>query len=125
RHALRACLRKLKRTDGGPVCLCVFPEGMSGSTRGLGAPTPGPGRSQLARAAAGGPLLPAAVWENSNGALHARFGPAWTPTPPAALARAALDRWSADEALGRVAALLPEALRGVYASVHEEPRRGT
>lgn len=123
RHALRACLRKLKRADGRPVCLCVFPEGMSGSTRGLGAPTPGAGRSLLALAATGVPLLPAAVWENSDGALHARFGPAWTPTPPAALARSALDRWSADEALGRVAALLPEALRGVYASAAAEESR--
>ncbi|MGH2485678.1 MAG: lysophospholipid acyltransferase family protein [Ktedonobacterales bacterium] len=120
RHALRACLRRLKRPDGRPVCLCVFPEGMSGSTRGLGAPTPGTGRSLLALAATGVPLLPAAVWENEDGALHARFGPVWNPSPPAGLARSALDRWSADEALSRVAALLPESLRGVYATTPDE-----
>lgn len=115
RHALRVCLRKLRRTDGRPVCLCVFPEGMNGSTRGLRAPTPGSGRSLLALAATGIPLLPAAVWENGDGALCARFGSAWNPEPPADLARSALDHWAGDEALGRIAELLPESLRGVYA----------
>lgn len=112
RHALRACLRRLKRPDGRPVCLCVFPEGMSGSTRRLGAATPGSGRSLLALAATGIPLLPAAVWENGDGALCARFGPAWRPEPPSGLERIALDGWTAAEALRRVAALLPESLRG-------------
>lgn len=122
RHALRACLRKLKREDGRPVCLCVFPEGMSGSTRGLGAPTPGSGRSLLALAATGIPLLPAAVWENGDGALCARFGQTWLPQPPASLAKSALDRWGADEALGHIAELLPESLRGAYAAARDVAR---
>lgn len=115
RHALRVCLRKLKRADGRSVCLCVFPEGMSGGTRGLGMAIPGSGRSLLALAATGIPLLPAAVWETHDGALRARFGPAWRPEPPPGLERTALDQWAGDEALGRVAALLPESLRGNWA----------
>ena len=117
RRALRAALHKLKRADGRPVCLCVFPEGMSGSTRGLGAATAGSGRSLLALAATGMPLLPAAVWENSDGALVARFGPVWRPLPPAELARSALDRWAADDALSRIAQLLPVSLRGAWSPV--------
>lgn len=112
RHALLASLRKLKRSDGRSVCLCVFPEGMSGGTLGLGVATRGSGRSLLALAATGIPLLPAAVWENADGALCARFGHAWRPEPPAGLDRLALDGWAGDEALRRVAALLPKSLRG-------------
>lgn len=116
RHALRVCLRKLKRADGRPVCLCVFPEGMGGSTRGLGSATAGSGRSLLALAATGIPVLPAAVWENGDGALCARFGPAWRPDAPSELERAHLDRWASGEALRRVAALLPDSLRGKWAA---------
>lgn len=115
RHALRRCLRALDRSDGRPVCLCIFPEGIAGSTTGLARATPGSGRSLLALAATGAPLLPAAVWEEPGGALHLRFGAPWQPIPPAGMARRDLDAWAGDDALQRVAALLPPAQRGVYA----------
>jgi 1-acyl-sn-glycerol-3-phosphate acyltransferase len=113
RHALRRCLRLLQPPDSRCVCLIIFPEGMRGSTRGLGDAPPGNGRSLLALAATGVPLLPAAVWEEPGGALHARFGPLWQPRPPAGAARD-LDRWAGAEAMARIAALLPPGLRGRY-----------
>jgi 1-acyl-sn-glycerol-3-phosphate acyltransferase len=113
RRALRRCLRKVLPADGRSACLVIFPEGMRGSTRGLREPPPGNGRSLLALAATGVPILPAAVWEEPDGALHARYGPLWrldaTGAPPHAL-----DRWAAHEAMARIAALLPAGLRGAY-----------
>ncbi len=113
-HALRTCLRALNRADGQHVCLVICPEGESGSTRGLARATPGSGRSLLALTAVGVPLVPAAVYEEPNGALHARIGAPWFPTPPMELARHELDAWVGGDAMSRIAALLPEPLRGLY-----------
>lgn len=113
-HALRACLRALQRPDGQHVALMICPEGEGGSTRGLMPATPGSGRSLLALTATGVPLLPAAVYEEPNGALHARIGTPWRPTPPTDLPRVDLDAWAGNDAISRIAALLPEPLRGAY-----------
>ncbi len=115
RHALRQCLRKLARPDGHSVCLCVMPEGISGSTRGLQQAMPGSGRSLLALAATGIPLLPAAVWEGQDGALHVRFGPAWHPQLPPTIPREEIDNWMGHDVMRRVAMLLPVHFRGPYA----------
>jgi 1-acyl-sn-glycerol-3-phosphate acyltransferase len=117
RHALRRCLRLLKRDDGRSSCLALFPEGMNGSTRALTGPALGSGRSLLALAASGAPLLPAAVWEDTSGALRVRFGAPWRPTSPPALDatnKRDLDAWAGDDALAHIAALLPARLRGRY-----------
>jgi 1-acyl-sn-glycerol-3-phosphate acyltransferase len=114
RRALRECLRRLKRADGCPVCLCIMPEGITGGTSGLIRPVSGSGRSLLALAGTGARLLPAAVWEDTSGALHAHFGPAWRPQPPAGLPSDQLDTWAGDDAMRRVAALLPPSFQGVY-----------
>lgn len=115
RHALRACLDALRGDTGRSTCLIILPEGVRGDTRGLKPAAAGSGRSLLALAATGAPLLPAAVCEDSDGALHLRIGTAWHPAPPRDLPKAQLDAWAADDALRRVAALLPEHLRGAYA----------
>jgi 1-acyl-sn-glycerol-3-phosphate acyltransferase len=114
-RALLACLRKLRAASDGNVCLCLHPEGAAGSSRGLSLALPGSGRALAALADAGGWLVPAAVWEEPGGFLHARFGAAFRPTWPATAGTAALDQAVSAEAMGRVAALLPEALRGCYA----------
>ncbi len=114
RRALRHCLRMLRETNRETVCLIIFPEGMRGSTRGLHDVPTGNGRSLLALAATGAPLLPAAVWEEPGGALCVRFGHPWRPQPPRS-GRRELDRWAADEAMTRIAALLPEGLQGRFA----------
>lgn len=125
RRALRRCLGLLRHTDGPSAALIIYPEGLHGSTRGLLPASPGSGRSLLALAATGAPLLPAAVWEELDGALHLRFGPSWRPTPPAGLPKAELDAWSSGEALRRVAKLLPDRQRGTHGAgcATETPRR--
>lgn len=113
-HALRTCMEALRGESGRSTCLIISPEGMHGNSRGLKRASPGAGRSLLALAATGAPLLPAAVFEEPGGALHLRLGPAWHPQPPRDLPKTDLDVWAGDDALRRVAALLPENLRGVY-----------
>ncbi len=120
RHALRACLEALRGEQGHSTALIIFPEGLRGGTDGLHTAAPGSGRSLLALAATGTPLLPAAVFEEPGGALHLRIGPAWHPVPPHGLPKARLDAWAGDDALRRVAALLPEHLRGAYGGL--DPR---
>ena len=114
RHALRACLEALRGEQGRSTCLIISPEGVRGNTRGLKTAAPGSGRSLLALAATGAPLLPVAVFEEPGGALHLRIGPGWHPVAPHDLPKAQLDAWAGDDALRRVAALLPEHLRGAY-----------
>lgn len=116
RHALRACLEALRGVHGRSTCLIISPEGVRGNTRGLKPAAPGSGRSLLALSATGAPLLPAAVFEEPGGALHLSIGPVWHPTPPQGLPKARLDAWAGDDALRRVAVLLPEHLRGAYAN---------
>lgn len=119
RHALRACMAALRGESGRSTCLIISPEGVRGNTRGLKPAAPGSGRSLLALAATGAPLLPAAVYEEPGGALHLSLGPTWHPHPPKDLPKANLDTWAGDDALRRVAALLPESLRGAYGDEKE------
>jgi hypothetical protein len=56
-----------------------------------------------------------------NGALHIRLGPPWHPAPPADLARAQIDAWAGDDAMARIAVLLPESLRGAYRDAAPDP----
>jgi hypothetical protein len=116
RSALRQCLSMVQREDGQAVYFALAPEGLAGTARGLGETVPGSGRSLLALAGRGLPILPAVVWEEAPGMLHARFGPTWQPTPPPDLkgTRAALDVWGREQVMQRLAALLPVALRGRY-----------
>lgn len=111
-RALRRCLRKLQSPDARSVCLVIFPEGLRGGTHGLAPAARGGGRSLLALAATGAPILPAAVWEEQDGALHARFGPAWHRAVPADLAQEQRDAWAGEAVMARIAALLPPTTRG-------------
>lgn len=115
RHALRQCLRRLTRADGRAVCLCVMPEGIGGGTSGLQRAVAGSGRSLLAFATTGIPLLPAAVWEEPSGALHARFGPPWRPQLPPTISREDVDGWIGNDTMRHIAAILPIGFRGAYA----------
>ncbi len=116
RSALRQCLSILQRQEGRAVYFALAPEGLAGTARGLGETVPGSGRSLLALAGRGLPILPAVVWEEAPGMLHARFGPIWQPAPPPVVRgnRAALDAWGREQVMQRLAALLPAALRGRY-----------
>gem|GEM_PF-180346 len=119
RSALRQCLSIVQREDGRAVYFALAPEGLAGTARGLGEAVPGSGRSLLALAGRGLPIVPAVVWEETPGKLHARFGPIWQPAPPPDVkeTRAALDEWGREQVMQRLAALLPAALRGRYESL--------
>lgn len=94
----------------------IFPEGSAGSTAGLRQALPGTGSLLLLLCRGGVPILPVAAWE-AGGRLQARFGPPFSlHTPPAGLTGGELDHWARDQAMGRLAALLPSHLRGVYAT---------
>ncbi len=116
RSALRQCLSIVQREDGRAVYFALAPEGLAGTALGLGEAVPGSGRSLLALAGRGLPILPAVVWEETPGKLHARFGPVWQPAPPPDLkgTRAALDTWAREQIMPRLTALLPAELRGRY-----------
>ena len=99
------------RGQGEPIVL--FPEGAAGSTAGLREALPGTGMLLLRLYRSGTVVVPAAVWE-SGGTLHARFGAPWTPDLLSAPTGGALDTWASAAAMRRIAALLPQRLRGVY-----------
>jgi hypothetical protein len=83
----------------------------------------GSGRSLLAIAATGVPILPAAVWEDQDGALHARFGPAWHLAVPADLPQEQRDVQAGSAVMARIAALLPPTTRGEPADGADGCRR--
>jgi len=106
--ALRELLRAL---DAGPIAMT--PEGLRSSGR-LTEPPEGVGRF-LGMASRRAPLLPAGAWEDDEGVLHLRFGPAFH--------LAAADRTRApdieDRRLSRatmveIGRLLPPEYRGAY-----------
>lgn len=123
RNALRQCLSILQRQGGRAVYFALAPEGLAGTARGLGETTPGSGRSLLALAERGLPILPAVVWEEVPGKLCARFGAIWQPVPPpgARIDRATLDGWVREQLMRRLATLLPAELRGRYEPLEQHP----
>jgi 1-acyl-sn-glycerol-3-phosphate acyltransferase len=126
RNALRQCLRLMQREDGRAIYFALAPEGLAGTARGLGETMPGSGRSLLALAERGLPVVPAVVWEEAPGKLHARFGPIWRPASPVGAPenRAALDEWAREHLMRRLASLLPAELRGRYQPLEEESHYG-
>ena len=101
------------RGEGEPIG--IFPEGPTGSSGGLRQALPGTGTLLLLLARGGVPIIPAGAWE-AGGVLHARFGPPLSLHPPDGLPAPERDRWARDQAMGRLADLLPRHLRGVYAT---------
>ena len=77
----------------------------------------------MALGATGAPLLSAAVWEERDGALRARFGPAWQPNGdgPVELPPEHRDARAGDAVMARIAALLPPAHDGASAEHEHAP----
>jgi hypothetical protein len=90
---------------GQPIAL--FPEGEGGHARWPGPAARGSGALLLLLARVGVPTLPAAVWEDADGRLCARFGaPFWSDVPAAA--PAARDTAAGAQAMAAIRALLIE-----------------
>ncbi|HEX3604699.1 MAG TPA: hypothetical protein VH134_02165 [Candidatus Dormibacteraeota bacterium] len=93
------------RGRGEPVAL--YPEGERGTAAGLVAPLPGTGTLLRVLAAGGVPALPVGFAEE-GGRLRCRVG------APLLLDGPGGDREAAEEAMRRIAALLPERMRGAH-----------
>jgi len=119
-HAIRETLERLKA--GG--VLVIAPEGTRSTTRGL---LPGrPGASYMA-AKSGLPVVPVAVTGTEDELVKARLkhlkrldirvrvGVPFTLPPAKGPERDAILQQGTDEIMCRIAALLPESYRGVYA----------
>lgn len=114
RYALLRIMRRLNRTNGQDICIALMPEGDEGGTSGLIEALPGTGRALHALSKMGLPLVPAGVWEE-DGQLHACFGPSFSlAAAPSDMSFEALDTWARNTAMGRIAVLVPSALRGNF-----------
>ena len=100
-------LREARRALRGSGTLGVTPEAASGSGPELAEPSPGSGAALAWLSGGAAPLVPVAVFEDADGVLVARFGPAFT------LQRAGGEE-PATAVMTAIAALLPEQLRGRY-----------
>ena len=114
RHALKAANEQLKK---GKV-LIIFPEGTRSKKQEMAKGHPGLGMIALR---ANVPVIPVAIWGNEN-ALK-KFGteitisygePMLLKPEGAKITREDIDR-STDEVMRRIASMLPERYRGVYA----------
>ncbi|MBI5288852.1 MAG: hypothetical protein HY873_07755 [Chloroflexi bacterium] len=106
--ALRELLRAL---DAGPIA--ITPEGLESSGR-LIEPQEGVGRF-LGMASRREPLLPAGLWEDDAGTLHARFGPAFRVTRAThELPAGEEDRRLARQVMVEIGLLLPREFWGAY-----------
>jgi 1-acyl-sn-glycerol-3-phosphate acyltransferase len=111
-QAVRAVLAHVRRP--GAALVGLAPEGGDAPGGQLRRPPSGVGRFIHHLGRAGLRLAPAALYE-AGGALCLRFGPVEALRPGCGLAPEALDRETADHVMRAIAALLPPALRGVYA----------
>ncbi len=100
--------------------LAMAPEGREGPLGALTFLPPGTGRFLLLLARSGMPFLPAAISEDPPGQLLVRFGPVFHLPQPTGSGKVAADDWAASQVMGRLAALLPEALRGEYLPLQED-----
>lgn len=106
--ALRRLWRALER---GPV-------GLTPEAVGQGALVEPPGGSGLflaALARRGAPLLPVAAWEEDDGTLVVRFGPAFQISMPAGLSRDEQDERARTQTMVAIGRLMPPAWWGSYA----------
>jgi len=107
--SVRRLLQKMRAEEDAIVC--IAPEGMDFPGGLLGAPFPGTGKLLLQTARLAGRVLPVGVFEE-NERLVIRFGKPYVLTLPEGTAD--VDRAACDEVMRRIAALLPEGMRGEY-----------
>ena len=102
-------------TEESPVILGLAPEGGDSPDGRLVLPPAGVGRfiAHLTRRGLG--FVPVGVFEE-NGRLTARFGPPFVPAVEDSAAHTETDRQVADQVMGTIARLVPERLRGPWAS---------
>ncbi|MBI4670170.1 MAG: hypothetical protein HY741_00685 [Chloroflexi bacterium] len=114
--------RALALTRGDTAALVgIAPEGHSGPNGQLCEPPAGAGIFLLWLAREKIPLLPLGIYEDSA-TLTLRFGAPFYLQDSRALDRTERDRAATVRVMGALAALLPEALRGMYATPPDDER---
>ena len=109
---LRRATGRAPGAEGHPQPVAIAPEGGRNKDV-LVEPWPGVGTMIGLLSAAGVPLVPCGISE--PGEVHTvRFGPAFRLEPLRHLDREARDHQWADTVMGRIAPLLPAAMRGSY-----------
>jgi 1-acyl-sn-glycerol-3-phosphate acyltransferase len=120
-------LRRSQETLRRGLVLGMFPEGTRSGEQGLGQAEPG---TALIAMRTNAPVLPVAIWGTENVKLprdffrrttvHIRYGePFYLEKPPRLTKEAVAE--GAGEIMRRIAALLPERYRGMYASGSPQP----
>jgi len=118
--AVRGVLRYVRANP--QTILILAPEGRDNVEDGsLAQPPPGAGRFMLLLAGQGLAILPAGGWE-ADGALNIRFGPAYSLHTPPGLGQMENDSKATEAMMGHIAVLLPQALRGEFASAGDTIR---
>lgn len=114
--ARAASVRRVLRHVDATRCPVVLlaPEGGDAPNGRLAWPPQGVGRFLLLLAGKGLQVIPAGGWE-AAGALHVRFGAGCSLSVPPHLSPDEKDRAAAGAVMTRIAALLPEHLRGDFA----------
>ena len=107
--SIRRLLRKLREQPD--AILCIAPEGMDFPGGILGEPFPGSGKLLLQAANLLNRILPVGVYEEDK-RLVIKFGKPYILDEPSI--HAEIDRQVADQVMRKIAALLPEKMRGVY-----------
>jgi 1-acyl-sn-glycerol-3-phosphate acyltransferase len=107
--SIRRLLHRM-RADKDAI-VCIAPEGMDFPDGKLGIPHPGTGKLLLQIANKTHRVLPVGVFED-DGRLVIRFGKPYFFTLPDGAND--VDRAASDEVMHRIAALLPEGMKGVY-----------
>ena len=101
------------------IIIGLAPEGGDDPTGQLARPASGAGRFALLLAAAGLQFVPVGIYE-SHGALCVHFGAAYELTVPRGLSADEKDKAAATIVMRRIAALLPESLRGEFQEKESE-----
>jgi hypothetical protein len=94
--------------------LGMAPEGVDQAGGKLSVPAPGAGRFGLLLAGSGSAFVPVGAYE-ADGVFCLRFGPAYRLSVSSVLSADEKDRAAAEIMMKKIAALLPEALRGEFA----------
>jgi hypothetical protein len=94
--------------------LGMAPEGVDQAEGKLSEPAPGAGRFGLLLAGSGSAFVPVGAYE-ADGALCLSFGPAYQLSVLSDLSTDKKDRIAAEVMMKKIAALLPETLRGEFA----------
>lgn len=112
--ALREILHLL---EGGAESVAgIFPEGIAGTRERMHAALPGTGIFMLRLVKMRVPVVPCAIWQDGDGRLHARFGPAIRFKGLPVAGKQQRDDAARRMIMQSVACLLPQALQQTYAA---------